>query len=228
MALRLAELGEPFSCLFTPTGRELPGLMQHMERVLAMTGAPLVIPPNRPLAEWIAEYNALPSHRMRWCTRLIKIEPCIAWLKANPGTTLAVGLRADEESREGLYGEFATYRHPLREWGWGLDEVRAYLRSRGVRVPRRTDCDVCPYQRLDEWHSLWKEHPAAYAQGEKWETQTGHTFRYPGRDSWPASLADLRREFERGKEPRAVTRSRQLSLLDENDGDPVVCRVCSM
>jgi 3'-phosphoadenosine 5'-phosphosulfate sulfotransferase (PAPS reductase)/FAD synthetase len=226
MAYRMAELGEEFSILFTPTGNELPALRAHIDRVVADIGRPMVIPPNKSLGEWIAKWGALPNTYQRWCTRVIKIEPCAAFLKANSGSTLCVGLRADEEERTGgIYGDSVTYRTPLREWGWTLEDVRSYLDAKGVCVPKRTDCAVCPFQRLGEWHSLWKEEPAAWAEGEAWEAQTGHTFRR-GRNGWPASMAGLAEAFARGKEPQSVAAARQGNLFD--DEDDAVCRVCSL
>lgn len=216
MALRMAELGEPFELLFTPTGDELPELTRHLVNVVDLTGAELVVPPNKSLAFWIDEFNALPNFRQRWCTRLIKIQPCIAYLKRNPGTTLCLGLRADEASRVGLYGDYANYRYPLQEWGWKMDDVVGYLGRRGVEVPRRTDCAVCPYQRLGEWYALWRDHPAAWARGVRWERETGHTFRSASRDSWPAALEELGTLFAAGRVPKGV-----------QDGDgPQACRVC--
>lgn len=216
LVLRLSELGEEFSCLFTPTQDELPELDAHMAHVLSLIDRPLITPANQSLAFWIDFYSALPNWRQRWCTRQIKIRPAIDWLKLNPGTTLVVGLRADEEERKGLYGDFVTYRYPLREWGWNLADVVTYNTSRGISVPARTDCAVCPYQRLIEWWELWRNHPDRWTRGEEWEEKTGHTFRSAQRDTWPAAMKDLRAEFERGRIPRN-TRSAQTA-----------CRVCSL
>lgn len=224
MALRMAELGEDFVLLFTPAGNELPPLFAHVHDVSAMTGKTLIQPPNLSLAHWIRHHEALPSWRMRWCTRQIKIEPCIAWLCRHPGTTLCIGLRSDEETREGLYGDYATYRYPLREWGWNDADVHAYNRSRGVDVPKRTNCALCYDQRLSEWWELWKEHPDEWAAGEQFEAMTGHTFRSSGRDTWPAALKELRAEFERGKVPRDVDLN--MGLFD--DTTKRRCRVCSL
>lgn len=227
MTYRLAEMGEDFSLLFTPTGNELAELTEHIGRVVRDLKRPLVTPENKPLSEWIAKWNALPNPYQRWCTRVIKIEPCAAFFASHPRSVLLVGLRADEEERAGgLYGDLVTCRYPLREWGWGLAEVWGYLKAKGVTVPARTDCAVCPFQRLDEWWSLWKNHPDEYARGRKWEQDTGRTFRSPGRDSWPASLAELAAEFERGKEPKAITANRQGELFDGEE--PQKCRVCSL
>lgn len=223
MALLMAERGEDFVMLFTPTGNELPALNDHVEHIAWMVGKELIKPPNQTLAFWIGHYKALPNWRQRWCTRAIKIQPCIDWLKQHPGTTLCVGLRADEEARVGLYGDFATYRYPLREMGWGEDDVYHYLAERNITLPARTDCAACFYQRLSEWWELWRAHPDEYAQAEAWESETGYTFRSLGRDTWPASLAALRAKFEAGDVPRDVELN--LSFFDDT---PKPCRVCSL
>jgi len=128
-----------------------------------------VLPKGPRLLPLIDTYNALPNHRQRWCTRQIKIQPAIAHLLRHPGSTLCVGLRADEEERVGLYGPYATYRYPLREQGWGLAQVKGFLSSRGIKIPKRTDCAFCYGQRLTEWYALWRDHPEIYAQGEEIE-----------------------------------------------------------
>lgn len=216
LVLRLAELGEDFVCLFTPTGDELPDLLVHLHGIVARVQRPLVEPPNQSLLFWIDFHKALPNFRMRWCTRQIKIEPCIQYLKEHPGSTLLVGLRADEEHREGLYGDYATYRYPLREWGWKLTDVQNYLKQRGVIVPTRTDCALCYGQRLGEWYRLWREHPDRFEQGVQLEAKHGHTFRSKQRDTWPAALVELRAAFIGGRIPKGV---------ESMEG---VCRVCTL
>jgi hypothetical protein len=224
--LRMHELGERVDeLLFTPTGDEPEDCIEHINKIVAMVGKPLVTPENKPLSFWIDFFNALPNWRQRWCTRLIKIEPCIRYLEANPGSTLCVGLRADEEERGGLYGPYATYRYPLREWGWGIKEVYGYLASRSIVVPKRTDCKRCYGQRIGEWWRMWKYSPADYASAEADEKKTGFTFRSAGRDTWPAPLSELRAQFESGRLPRGM----KLNVIDtEEDDTPRACRVCSL
>lgn len=237
MALRLHELGEDYELFFTPTGDELPELEEHMRLVSGMVDKPIVTPENKSLDFWIREYKAVPNVFQRWCTRTIKIVPCIAYLRRQPGAELLVGLRADEESRVGLYGDYARYRYPLREWGWGITEVQEYISSRGVRIPERTDCALCPFQRIGEWFALHKRYPDRFQRGVDYETLTGHTFRTPGkergdgvrlsgRDSWPQRLEELRADFDRGRVPKGY-RPDGLRVL-QNDGESDACRVCRM
>lgn len=222
MVLRMAELGEDFECLFTPAGNEPEALFSHVEDVICRIKRPLVRPPNLSLMFWIQKHQALPNFRQRWCTRQIKIEPCIAYLMQQADPVLCVGLRADEEDRQGLYGSYATYRYPLREWGWTIKDVRAYLDAQGVQPPKRTNCQLCYDQQLGEWWELWKSDPEAYAKGEALEAQMGHTFRSDKRDTWPAALRALRERFETGHIPRGADYQR--SLFDEQTYGR--CRVC--
>ncbi len=227
MALRLAEMGEKFRLLFTPTFRELTECIDHIAKVRDLTGMPLDLrTAGMTLGELIEKQNALPNNRQRWCTRILKIEPAKAYLLEHPGSVLCVGLRADEDHREGMWGEFATYRYPLREWGWGINEVFGYLESRGVNVPMRTDCDICYDQRLSEWWKLWHDHPERFARGEAYEQLTGHTFRSPSRDTWPAAMAGLRERFEKGDVPRGIKSLPLYGTYEETAKDR--CRVCSM
>src|SRR5262245_27465577 len=102
LALRMAEVGEEFELLFNVVGGEFPSLLDHVARVVALTGKRLnVTDPGFSLKSRIEHYQMIPNHRARWCTRELKIEPTKAWLLAHPETTLCVGLRADEEEREG-------------------------------------------------------------------------------------------------------------------------------
>ena len=206
--------------LRNPTGNELPEMLAHWAKLEQLLGAPMTfVQSGHTLESLIDKFNALPNGRARWCTRILKIEPCIAWMKAHQPCTSYVGLRADEEEREGMYGEQATYRFPLREWGWGVDDVWNYLAGKGVCIPRRTDCAWCYDQRIVEWKRLAQEHPALYARAVELEQRTGHTFRSPTRDTWPARLDLMQIEFERDRKVRGE---------EQYDKDKERCRACSL
>ncbi len=221
MALALAER-EPrdYTYVCTPTGDEPPEMFAHWRRLGVLLGKPIVPVMGGTLMSLIKKQNALPNWRQRWCTRMLKIEPYAAWLMQNSPAVSYVGLRADEEEREG--GDYSAVpnvemRFPMREWGWGLAEVLDFLEQRDITIPRRTDCLKCFYQRLIEWCEFWRDHRESWVEGEAIEAATGHTFRSPGRDSWPASMAALRAEFEAGRVPRD-TRPDAINQMQ--------CRVC--
>jgi hypothetical protein len=212
MALRLHEMHPdiPYAYVCTPTGDELPDMFSHWRRLSDLLGSPIQpIMHNRMLRGLIDDQQALPNHRQRWCTRMLKIEPYAAWLMRQSDThdriVSYVGLRADEPLREG--GDYSDVpgverAFPLRDWGWGRGDVLAYLRERGVTIPRRTDCARCFWQSLPEWHDLWRDHADIWADAVAQEDATGHTFRSPGRDTWPVGLRELGERFGRGYVPR--------------------------
>jgi len=222
MALRLAEVEpRPYTYICTPTGNEPAAMFAHWRRLGDLLGAPLIPVVGGTLVGLIRQQEALPNVWMRWCTRRLKIEPFAAWLAEHAPCVSYVGIRADEETREG--GDYrdvpnVTMRFPLREWGWRKRDVWDYLDARAIDIPERTDCNLCFFQRLTEWHALWRDQPAEWAEGERLESETGHTFRSPGRDSWPASLKDLRAEFERGNVPKGA--------LERDLFADLKCRVC--
>lgn len=227
MALRLAEV-EPRDYVYvcTPTGDELPEMFAHWRKLGELLGKPLLPVMGGTLDGLIKQQKMLPNFRARWCTRMLKIEPYAAWLmrqqEAHGEIVSYVGLRADEEERQG--GDYAKVpnvisRYPMREWGWGLREVWRYLQELDIAIPARTDCARCFFQRLGEWWELWKTHPDIYADAVRQEDETGHTFRTPGRDTWPTSLRDLRAEFEGGRIPSGAAANMDLF-------GTMQCRVC--
>lgn len=171
----------------------------------------------------------IPNFRARFCTRRLKIEPYRAFLseRAAEGPVISyVGLRADEEGRAGgAYEDIdgVSMRFPLREWGYGEDDVQATLRRFDVVCPDRTDCAWCYHQRLGEWYELWLYHREATNEAVAIEEKRGATFRTPGRDAWPTALRDLFAEFERGRIPTiSLNRMKRERMASGS------CRVCSL
>jgi len=234
MALRLAEVApRDYVYVCTPTGDEPPEMFAHWRMLGEVLGNKILPVMGGTLDGLIRRQNALPNWRQRWCTRMLKIDPYAAWLTrqiAEHGEIISyVGLRADEETREG--GDYTeipgvTQVYPMRDWGWGLNDVLDYLRTKNVSIPIRTDCLKCFYQRLIEWWEFWHRafvlgdevYKAAWVEGEAWELLTGYTLRSPGRDTWPAALKDLRVRFESGDVPRD-TRPDHINKMK--------CRVCT-
>lgn len=223
MALELAHR-EPRDYIYvcTPTGNEPAEMFAHWRKLGVLLGKPLVPVMGGTLIGLIKQQKALPNFRMRWCTRMLKLEPYAAWLSRQGECTSYVGLRADEPDREG--GDYldipgVTMDFPLRRWGWGLSDVWASLQKRCVTIPKWTDCKLCFFQRLIEWWEFWRDDKEGWAEGERMEAMTGFTFRSETRDTWPASMKGLRERFEAGDVPRE-TRKDPLNQMK--------CRVCRL
>ncbi|MCX5689583.1 MAG: phosphoadenosine phosphosulfate reductase family protein [Planctomycetota bacterium] len=225
MALRLAEV-EPkdYTYIFTPTGNEPPELLAHLENMECLLKMQIIRITNGTLESHMDRMNALPSNRMRWCTRILKIEPTITYFKSVAPAVMYVGLRADEEERQGIYGDIVQSDFPMRRWGWTETDVMDYLHERGISIPTRTSCEWCYDQKLSEWRRLKKSRPESYAAAVAWEEKTGHTFRSPSRDTQPAQLVQLGAKFDAGFIPRGD--SDQIEMFDAPEFRK--CRVCSL
>jgi 3'-phosphoadenosine 5'-phosphosulfate sulfotransferase (PAPS reductase)/FAD synthetase len=219
----------PYTYVCTPTGDELPEMFAHWKQLGERLGSRILPIMAGTLKSAIANEGMLPNFRARFCTRILKIKPYRAWLikQAAQGPVVSyVGLRADELGRAGgAYGDIdgVTMRFPLREWGMGEDEVQATLRRFGVKCPDRTDCARCYHQRIGEWWELWSNHRSTFEDAVADERRFGATYRTPGRDSWPAALADMAAEFEKGRKPE-ISLNRIYRERMESGG----CRVCSL
>jgi hypothetical protein len=218
LALALREK-EPrdYQYVITPTGNELPAMQLHWAKLERLLEKKLIRPQSpHTLTSLIEFHNALPNQRMRWCTRQLKIEPVLRWCRLHSPVIMYVGLRADEE-RIGIYGDSVVCDFPFHRWGWGIEQVLSYLSAHHIVIPERTDCALCYDQQLIEWWRLWKYNRPMWNEGKDHEARTGRTFRSPTRDTWPASLAGLEREFEAGKIPS-----------DRKSRGGTTCRVCSL
>lgn len=227
LALLLAE-EEPHEYWYicTPTGNEPPEMQEHWANLECILKRPIWRLTAGTLEGLIDQQNALPSHRMRWCTRKLKIEPAVQFYRENAPCVAYVGLRADEpiDERGGIYGLEIEQRYPLRERGWTEEDVWDYLHRRGVSIPYRTDCEWCYDQTLRQWRKLWRDRRESFDRAIAKEAQTGHTFRSPKRDTQPASLVQLGEKFAAGFIPRGDTD--QLSMFESPEFRK--CRVCSL
>lgn len=229
LALALREIEpKPYTYIHTPTGDELPEMRTHMDMLAELLGQEIIQLSNGTLASQIDANNMLPNVFARWCTRLLKLKPAGKFYEQQAPVVCYVGLRADEDAREGTrpggdsasVGTDAVQDFPFQRWGWGLTEVWAFLSDKNITIPQRTDCARCPYQRLGEWYNLWQEQPLIFADAEADESKFGHTYRSPGRDTWPAGLKELRQEFESGRIP-----TRSINMMEKRQG---MCRACSL
>jgi len=225
MAIRLTEV-EPKEYIYicTPTGDELPEMYTHWNKLEDILGQEIIrLEYPGGLKGCMEKNNAIPNWRMRFCTRQLKIEIMEKWMTDKPNPVLYVGLRADEAGREGGIYKNAEVDFPFRRWDWGLKEVMTYLDEKDVKIPRRTDCARCFFQRLGEWYMLWRDYPEIYADAVADEKLYGHTYRSETKDAWPGALDNLAMEFKSGRIPMGVDMHEDLFGFEANQ-----CRVCSL
>lgn len=234
--------------VFTDTGKELPETYEYLQRVEAFLGKPLVrLNSERDFDHWLTMYgNYLPSTRMRWCTRMLKIRPLERYLGEGP-TRMYIGLRADED-RQGYISSKPniTPVYPFKEDGIQKDDVMRILEEAGIGLPAyykwrtRSGCYFCFFQRKSEWVGLMREHPELFEAAkayEKLDPVTGKRFTWNDDESLDELAQSGRVDsiLQKGVRPGsrsspASPNSRLIHILGDTppDEDDAPCTICHL
>lgn len=179
---------------FCDTGAELTETYEYIDRLEVYLGKTIHrLNPERDFDHWLQIFgNYLPSSRMRWCTRKLKIEPFEKFVGSDPVKSY-IGIRADE-NRDGYISTKPniTPVFPFREDGIRLADVYRILGKSGLGLPKyyewrsRSGCYFCFFQRRAEWAGLLERHPEEFAKAmayEKLDSMTGERFTWNQKES---------------------------------------------
>jgi hypothetical protein len=234
---------------FCDTQKELPETYEYIDRVEAYLGKPIHrLNADRGFDHWLQVYGGyLPSSRMRWCTRMLKLKPLEDWIGEDTVVSY-VGIRADED-RDGYVSSKPniTPAYPFKDAGIREADVYRILEECGLGLPRyynwrtRSGCYFCFFQRRIEWLGLKEHHPDLFElakQYEKLDEATGARYTWSQRESLeeleqPNRAAEIRKQHERrlGSHSKAPSGHRlhqifSSALDDEDDNEP--CLICSV
>lgn len=232
--------------VFCDTDKELEETYEYLKKLEAFLGKEIVkLRDDRGFDHWLKIYGGyLPSSKMRWCTKVLKIKPFERYV-GDDEVMMYIGIRADEN--RGGYNSTKPNIHPVypfRDDGITLDDVHRILRESGLGFPRyynwrtRSGCYFCFYQRKHEWVGLRENHPELFekAKGyEKIDPQTGERYTWSERESL-GELEDPKRVEEiraRNAQMLAAKQKQRpnrplLEILgqdDDDDGD-LPCSFC--
>ena len=234
---------------FCDTDKELPETYDYLARLEAYLGKPIArLNASRGFDHWLKVYgNYLPSQRMRWCTRQLKIKPFEEWLGEDEVISY-VGIRADED-REGYISTKPNIKavFPFKEDGLIKEDVFRILEESGVGVPdyyqwrTRSGCYFCFFQRNIEWVGLKERHPELYEQAKAYEKPGP-----PGQPgySWmqgetliqleePDRVSDIKAKHEvaMAKEAASTKNRRLIDVFEEvmeEEEDESACLICTL
>lgn len=232
--------------VFCDTQKELPETYEYLDKLEAYLGAKIVrLNADRGFDHWLKMYgDYLPSSRMRWCTRQLKLKPFEEYVGDDPVVSY-VGIRADED-RSGYISTKPNIRpvFPFKDDGITKSDVFRMLEESGVGIPEyykwrsRSGCYFCFFQQNEEWIGLKERHPHLYelAKGyEKSDEETGERFTWSQGESLvelahPDRVADIKAKAAK-KHARAKSGSTRLLdiLADEEwDEDERACLICDL
>lgn len=234
---------------FCDTGEELQETYEYLVKLESYLGKPIArLNSGRGFEHWLKIYGGyLPSSKMRWCTRQLKIKPLEEWV-GDDHCVSYVGIRADED-RDGYISTKPNIRavYPFREAGLIKEDIFRILEESGVGIPKyyewrsRSGCYFCFFQRKIEWVRLKERHPDLYEKAKAFEK--------PGENGQPGftwsqgeSLTDLenperraeimaRHEIAMEREARRMKNRRLIDILEDAvDGEQTedACLVCTL
>jgi 3'-phosphoadenosine 5'-phosphosulfate sulfotransferase (PAPS reductase)/FAD synthetase len=231
---------------FCDTGKELPETYEYLDRLEGFLGKRIVrLNAERGFDHWLDVYGGyLPSSRMRWCTRQLKLKPFEAYVGDDPVVSY-VGIRADED-REGYVSTKPNIRavFPFKEAGLVKADVFRLLEESGVGIPdyykwrTRSGCYFCFFQRKSEWVGLKDNHPDLFAAAmayEKFDSDTGERYTWQSKETLaemtlPARVAEIKRKDTRtsGVLHPGSSLLRVLAEEPEEEPDERACLICEL
>jgi 3'-phosphoadenosine 5'-phosphosulfate sulfotransferase (PAPS reductase)/FAD synthetase len=229
--------------VFCDTRMELPETYEYLDKLEAFLGKPIVrLNADRGFDHWLKVYgNYLPSTRMRWCTRQLKLKPFEEYVGEEPVVSY-VGIRADED-REGYVSTKPNIRpvFPFKEDGVTRADVFRLLQEAGLGLPKyyewrtRSGCYFCFFQRKSEWMGLLRNHPDLFEKSkgyEKTDPVTGERYTWQqGESLEELALPERIAEIEsREKQKARRTGTTLLSILggEDEDDDDGACLICHL
>ncbi len=247
LAIYMRERVPEMEYVFCDTGKELPETYEFLTRMEAYLGKPIKrLMSERDFDHYLDVFNGyLPSSRMRWCTRLLKLKPFEQYVGDDPVINY-VGIRADEQ-REGYISTKPNIRSvfPFREGNIAKADVFRILEESGVGIPEyyrwrsRSGCSFCFFQRKEEWVGLKREHPDLFAEAkayEKSDPATGERFTWRQGESLDELIEKEEARGATKPRPERAARRRNLPLATifaEADGEDVddeerACLICEL
>ncbi|GCE09263.1 phosphoadenosine phosphosulfate reductase [Dictyobacter sp. S3.2.2.5] len=164
---------------FCDTHKELPETYEYLDRIKARLGIKITyLSAERGFDHWLDVYGGfLPSPKMRWCTKQLKIIPLEQFIGEDDAVSY-VGIRADEK-RDGYISTKPNIKpiYPFKEAGLVHADIVRLLEESGIGLPNyykwrsRSGCFFCFYQRKYEWVMLAEEHPDLFAEAVKYEEE---------------------------------------------------------
>ncbi|MGQ9928324.1 MAG: phosphoadenosine phosphosulfate reductase family protein [Chloroflexaceae bacterium] len=233
--------------VFCDTHKELPETYAYLDRLEVFLQRPIIkLNAQRGFDHWLDMYGGmLPSARVRWCTRKLKIEPFEAYVGEETVWSY-IGIRADED-RSGYVSTKPNIHpvFPFKECGITIADVEQLLASSGLGLPeyyewrQRSGCYFCFFMRSGEWVGLKERHPDLFEQAKAYETERGgEKFYWRQRESLseleqPERIAQikaqhhLRLEAERKRRPDRPLIELIGAALDAEDDDHG-CDICHL
>ncbi|MEX2381624.1 MAG: phosphoadenosine phosphosulfate reductase family protein [Opitutales bacterium] len=233
--------------VFCDTHKELPETYEYLDKLQAYLGKKIEkLSAERGFDHWLGIYgDYLPSSRMRWCTKMLKIKPFEQYV-GDDQVVLYVGIRGDE-NRSAYVSTKPNIKvvMPFKDDDIDLAGVNRILETSGIGLPSyyewrtRSGCYFCFFQRKKEWAELSRRHPELFEEAKKYEKfdeASGVRYTWNQKESLdelasPERLAEIdsqhleRMAREKKRQPNQPLFQILEDVFDDEDGDEP-CTFC--
>lgn len=222
--LYLSDQGVDFEAVFVNHGTDWPETYEYFDMFQAwlenkglkkITELKTDVQGSKTLYDHCWEKRMIPSFMRRWCTSKFKIRILQAYFK--PPAFELIGIDADESHRAKInVRKGLESRYPLIEAGIGRNECKKIIADKGLPVPPKSGCYICPFQRVGQWKNLRREHPDLFCKAVNLEKR------------------NIEYRIERGKKPlylsqnpkaplKAIVNEDQYALFEQDEYPPCRC-----
>jgi hypothetical protein len=236
--------------VFTDTLKELEETYDYLNRLEALLSIKIIrLNAKAGFDHWHTVFGGyLPSPQMRWCTKLLKLEPFEKYVGEGEVVSY-VGIRADE-NRSGYISSKPNIKptFPFKEDGIDYAGVMRILEESGLGMPpylkwgrTHSGCFFCFYQQPIEWVRLLENHPDQFEQAmayEKTSDEPGKSFTWSQGMSLaelrkPENIAGIKRRHEERQQRLKAQRGNKslvetLGGLEVDDAAPKPCLICQL
>ena len=185
LAVYLRDKIDDMEYVFCDTGKELKETYEYIDILEAFLNKHITRLPKE-LPGFSDKYDFdhflelyghfLPSARVRWCTKDLKLKPFEHYIGTEDTVYNYVGIRSDEQ-RLGYISTKSNVKSifPFVENNIDKDGVLRILEESGLGLPKyyewrsRSGCYFCFYQSKKEWLGLKKHHPDLFELAKGYE-----------------------------------------------------------
>jgi 3'-phosphoadenosine 5'-phosphosulfate sulfotransferase (PAPS reductase)/FAD synthetase len=233
--------------VFCDTQKELKETYEYLAKLEGYLGKKIErLNAERGFDHWLQIYGGyLPSPRMRWCTRQLKLKPFEEYVGEDDVVSY-IGIRADE-AREGYISTKPNIRprYPFKEDGLVKADVLRILEASGIGLPSyyrwrsRSGCYFCFFQQKSEWVGLLETHPDKFEEAKQYEKvnpATGERYTWSQGESLdelsrPERIDEIKQRRLRvlNSQPPEPNRSlMQVFATDDDEDEERACLICEL
>ncbi len=168
----MEQLGMDFEAVFVDHGGDYPETYEYVDYFIS-TGRPVtVLKPeyqgHTKILEFCQEKRMVPNRLIRWCTSNFKVKPLMDY-QLTP-CFVHIGIDAGEQRRAKLSSDGGREnRYLLIEHNIDRQGCKDLIAKAGLKVPPKSGCFFCPFQRVSQWRNLRRKHPELFCIAQKLE-----------------------------------------------------------